>query len=143
MRPKKTVEEHTLREEFIPEYDHLFNEEKKGKGKVKGGFIKNLLKMNRWQITLSAFVYVLQSLPIYIIPLVTANMINLATDAIVTGVSDGLWEKLIINASIILVVLLQNIPTTRWRYHIVSKVLRRTSAGIRCVLVRKLQSPEI
>lgn len=144
MRTKKPREEHTLVEEFIPEYDHLFNEGTNQKGKkVKSGFCRNLLRMNRWQIVLSGFVYVLQSLPVYVIPLITANVVNIATEAITSGVTDGLWTRLIINAVIVLVVLLQNVPTTRWRYHIVGKIYRGTSAGVRAVLVRKLQSLSI
>ncbi len=143
MRSKKTCEEHTLKEEFIPEYDHLFNDEKEKNGKTKSGFTKKLLKMNKWQIVLSLFVYLLQSLPIYIVPLATADIINITTVAINTGMTDQIATRLIINSAIILVVILQNVATTRWRYYIVSKVLRSTSAGIRSVLVRKLQSLSI
>ncbi len=78
-------------------------------------------------------------------PLITANIIDIATAAInsVEGVTDRVWTRIAINAAVLAVVIIQNIPTTMWRWRIVSRMLRRTSAGIKCAVIRKLQSLSI
>lgn len=136
------------REEFlsegIPDYDHLFaGSEKKRSGKEMGFFYR-LVKMNVWQLILSTVVYLFQSAPVWAIPICSANIINLVTKAVSAGVvGREIWRGLIINAVVLIVLIAQNIPSTMLRWRIVSKMLRRTSAGIKSSVVRKLQSLSI
>ena len=78
-------------------------------------------------------------------PIITANIIDITTAAVnsAEGVTDAVWVRLAINAIVLAFFIIQNIPTTMWRWRIVSKMLRRTSAGIKSAVVRKLQSLSI
>ncbi len=126
---------------FIPDYDSLFSEKKNKQGKKKSEFMRNIFRINRLPIILSLFIYIFQCLPVYVTPIITAEIINLVTKAVELGeISTEVINRLIIYALIILVCLIQNVPTTRLRFSIVSKMLRKTSAGIKASVVRRLQS---
>lgn len=131
--------------DFIPDYDHLFTETQGKNGKKKRNFFGKLLKINAKPIALSTFVYIFQAAPLWLTPLVTAYIINLVTNAVNSGagVTADVWRKLIISAVILAVFIIQNVPSTVWRFMIISKMLRRTSAGIKSAVVRKLQSLSI
>ena len=125
----------------IPDYDLLFSESKTKKGKKRSEFIRNIFRINSMPIILSLFIYIFQCLPVYVTPIITAEIINLVTFAVETGeITYAIINRLIIYALIILVCLIQNVPTTRLRFSLVSKMLRRTSAGIKASVVRRLQS---
>lgn len=134
-----------LKENFVPDYDHLFDQDGDKKVKKKGGFFKKILKINRAPIIGSTFLYVLQALPTWITPLLTANIINVVTAAVSggTGATEFVWRTIIINALIIVAFLLLNVPMTILRFRVVSKMNRRTSAGVKSAVVRKLQSLSI
>lgn len=132
------------RDQIIPDYEYLFQEETDKKGKPKSKFFTKLVKLNLKQIIYSTLVYILQAAPTFIMPLITAHIIDLTTAAVNSGeITADFWTKLAINAAILAFFILQNIPTTMWRWRIVSKMLRRTSAGIKCAVIRKLQSLSI
>lgn len=130
---------------IIPDYAYLFEEDAEKKGKRKTKFFSKLVKLNLRQIIYSTFVYLLQASPTFIMPLITANIIDITTNAVgsAEGITPQVWYKLGINAAVLFFFILQNIPTTIWRWRIVSKMLRRTSAGIKCAVIRKLQSLSI
>ena len=132
-------------DKIIPDYDYLFEENFDRKGKPKSKFFSKIVKLNFWQIVYSTFVYLLQSAPTFIMPLITANIIDVTTAAVNSpeGVTSAVWTEIAINAAILGFFIIQNIPTTMWRWHIVSRMLRRTSAGIKSAVVRKLQSLSI
>ncbi len=129
----------------IPDYDYLFDNVPTKKGKSKNKFLGKLFKMNGGNIALTSFIYLFQSAPLWIIPLVTANIINVVTDTLVSGgvFTAEIWRILIINAVIMFVSILQNVPTTILRLKIVNKMLRTTSAGIKTSVVKKLQGLSI
>ena len=125
----------------IPDYDWLFSENKTKQGRKKSAFMKNILVLNRVPIVFSLFIFIIQCLPVYVTPIITAEIINLVTNAISVGqITNQVINKLIFYAIVLLLCLLQNVPTTRLRFMIVSKMLRRTSAGIKASVVRRLQS---
>ncbi len=125
----------------IPNYDGLFLEEKNKMGKNKSAFMKKIISMNRLPIILSLFLYLIQCLPVYVTPIITAEIINVVTFAVSSGEATyEVLNKLVFYAIIILVCLIQNVPSTRLRLKIVSKMLRSTSAGIKASVVRRLQS---
>lgn len=130
----------------IPDYDHLFEENSSlKKGKRKSRFFGRLIKMNAGPLVASSLIYILQAAPTWILPLVTANIINIVTETVGAGLpfTAHEWRYLGINAIVIVVALLQNVPTTVFRFKVASKMLRNTSAGIKCSVVRKLQSLSI
>ena len=140
-KPKRRA----LTNKIIPDYDHIFESpETVGKNKnrkPKQKLFRKILRMNARPLISSTLVHLLQSLPTWIVPLLTSNIINIVTKAVaIGGATKELWIELGINAGIMLFTIAQNVPTTVWRSLIVSKMLRRSSAGIKCSVVRKLQS---
>ncbi len=129
----------------IPDYEYLFSEAPLNRGKKDSRFLRKILRMNIWSILLAALVYLLQASPTWAMPIVTSNIINITTETLKngTGVSAEVWRKIIINAVVLAVLILQNIPSTMLCWKINSKMLRRISAGIKCSVVRKLQSLSI
>ncbi len=125
----------------IPDFEHLFDEDAsapRGKKKRRGVgllYYRRLLQKNRGGFFLSLFMFVLKNLPVWVMPIITSNIIDLASGEM----SDGTVRSLIINAVILVVVLLQNIPTHVIYSRITDKMLRRTGAGMRGTVIRKLQ----
>lgn len=124
---------------LIPDYAYLF--EDSGEKKQKTRFLKKILKMNTGTIILSTLVYILQSAPLYVIPLVTADIIDLVSLTVTTGAD--VTVRVIVEVAVLFFSILLNIPTTKLRWKMVSAMLRNTSAGIKCSVVRKLQSLSI
>ena len=129
----------------IPDYDYLFEEKQGESVKKKKNFFGKILKINRKPIVGSTLIYVLQAAPQWVTPVLTANIINVVTKAISSGAGATweVWQSIIINAAVLAFLLLMNVPTTIWRWRVVSKMIRRTSAGIKGSVVRKLQSLSI
>ncbi len=125
----------------VPNYDYLFQPspaKKHGKG---NGFFRKLIKLNLGTLLLSTLLFLFQTAPVWAIPVCTSNIINLVAKAVKEGgVSALIWKKLIINAVVLAVLIVQNVPATVLRWRVTSKMLRRTSAGIKCAVVRKLQT---
>lgn len=69
-------------------------------------FLLSLYKGNFANLLISLLFLFIKSAPIYVLPIVTANIINIATNPAKYPLS-GIW----INFVIILIVILQNIPT--------------------------------
>ena len=130
----------------IPDYDFLFEDNLKEKSK-KGNFrfFMKLLKYNRKPLFFSSLVYIFMDMPTWVLPLVTAYIVNVVTGSLMAGggLSSHAIYQLVICFSIILFVLLLNIPTTILRWRIMSKMLHNNSAAIKCSVIRKLQSLSI
>ena len=138
---KKQEQNARVINDFIPDYDYLFEQNGTDQKPKKKGFFTKILMMNKGSILFSVLVYLLQTLPVWVTPILTADIINTVVNAIQVGqgVTAGLIQYIAIRASIILVLIFLNNPTTILRYRIVSKMNRRTSAGIKASVVRKLQ----
>ncbi len=137
MKEKKVKKE--FLEKGIPDYKELFSV-KKG----EGNFFGKLVKMNFLSLLLSTLVFLFQTAPIWAIPICSANIINLVTEGIKEGsISTEIWQKLAVNAGVMLLLIVQNVPATVLRWKITSTMLRRTSAGIKSAVVRKLQTLSI
>ncbi len=97
------------------------------------------LYLRYWpQLLLSLFFYILKTTPVLALPIVTANIIDLAVYR-----PDNVWVLAAINLGIIVTLLIINIPT-HWlytKYH--SIVMRRVEAALRGAMVRKLQALSI
>ena len=130
----------------IPDYDHIFADDGnvKKRGNKKRLFFK-LLKINKGTLISTSLIYLLQSAPVWVLPLVTAEIINTITQAVTSGVgmTEQTWRTFIIMVVGVLLLIIQNVPTTMWRYRLTSRMTRRTSAGVKSAVVRKLQSLSI
>ena len=90
------------------------------------GQVKNLV--------LSFFFFLIKHSPVWIIPIVTANMINIASDPSGRSITE-MW----INLAVILVVIGQNILSQVLHINYLSKASRQVEAALRSTMVRKLQ----
>lgn len=127
---------------FIPDCDYLFNEQVQSKGKKKTPFLRNIFKKNFLSLVVSSLLFVFQNLPVWVTPLITANIINMATVQIATKTTPTpeFWQSIFINAIILVIIIVQNVPSTILRRRITDTMVRRISGGIKCSVVRKLQS---
>lgn len=84
---------------------------------------------------LSALFYVIKHSPVWILPIATANIINYVTE-----VRSDAVHLIIVNATVLAVLLIINIPANYLHVHLRSKNVRSVEAGLRSTLVHKIQS---
>ena len=121
-------------ENIIPNYDFLFNDDVK-KAKKSKGFFRKILKINFGKLFISSIFFIIKASPVWIMPIITANVIDIIT----AGFNDRTIHGLLINALILLALLVQNVPMHYLYARVTDKMLRNSSAGIRATVVRKLQ----
>ena len=97
------------------------------------------LYMRYWkELLLSLIFYFIKTSPVLALPIVTANIINIAT----ARPEDAL-EQAAINVAVIVFLMLLNIPTHILHVRYYSRALRGVEAGLRGAMVRKLQQLSI
>ncbi len=94
------------------------------------GFYKGMY----FNFFLSTCFYIVKHSPVWILPMVTANIINN-----VTGKSPDIFRIIVINVGIMVVLLLLNIPMNYLHIHFRSKAVRKVEAGLRSALIHKIQ----
>ena len=97
-----------------------------------------LFRAHYWRLVRAALFYAVKSSPIWIVPLVTANAIDIAAGQRPGGVS-----ALLLNLAFILVLLLLNVPLNYVYIREFSIARRHVEAGLRGAMVRKLQQLSI
>lgn len=113
--------------------DHLLHNENLTSSKP----LKTLFEMYRGnfsKIAISILFYLIKSSPIFVLPVVTAHIINIASSPDKHTLSE-LW----INFFVMAIVIVQNIPTHSLYISFMSKAIRYVEAGLRGTLIRKLQ----
>ena len=103
--------------------------------------VRTLLKMYKKyvkEITLSLIFFFLKTLPVMVLPIMTARIINLVTES-----PRDFFRPLMVNIVIMVFLFVLNIPThmLHIKYH--SIVSRKVEAGLRGAMVRKLQQLSI
>lgn len=101
------------------------------------GFLSTLFRFYKGQyknLLISAVFFFIKSIPVWIIPIITANVIDIATEKPANAVS-----QLIINGVFILVCLIQNPITHTIHVTHLSRAQRSVEAGLRGAMIRKLQ----
>ncbi len=101
-------------------------------------FLLSLYKGNFGNLFISFVFLLVKSAPIYVLPIVTANIINIATNPSAHSMR-GMW----INFIVVVIVILQNIPTHAAYISFLSRAVRHVEAGLRSAMVRKLQQLSI
>lgn len=120
------------RQAKLYEYDYIFRESV-GKGK-QTGYLFRLIKHDWWRHICATLVYLLQALPVWLMPLVVSDVIDL-----ITLKPEGYVTRIWIDAALFFGSVMLNVPTTMWRSSIVNKMLRRNTAALRSSVIRKLQ----
>ncbi|MDD6483289.1 MAG: ABC transporter ATP-binding protein [Clostridiales bacterium] len=129
--PKKS---NITQEQALPDYEPLFNENSDTIRKKPIKLLVGIMSMNWARILLSILLYVVKSCAQWIIPIITANIINA-----VTYTDSATAKTLLMNAAILFAVVVQNIPTHVLYARYTDRMLRNIGAGLRNTLVRKLQ----
>ncbi len=109
--------------------------------KYKNHRIKILLSLyqgNYYKFLLSAVFYTIKHSPSWVMPIVIANIINCITKRSTDAV-----HIILLNAAIICVLIVLNVPMNYLHVHFRSRAIRYVEAGLRSALVRKLQQLSI
>ena len=123
----------THKQNRIPDVEWLFgNDEAKEKNGDK--FLHKLICRDWRKILYATLLFLLQNSPVWIMPLITSDVIDTVTTR-----PDGYMYRLAIDAVILFVVLIQNVPSTLWRSNVQNKWIRTTTAQIKSGVMRKLQ----
>ncbi|AIQ65047.1 ABC transporter [Paenibacillus stellifer] len=117
------------------DYTKWFQAESDNKGN-RSPFVllSRLFREHNRKLALSAFYYMLKTSPVWVLPVVTANIIN-----IVSYPNRHSMQEFWINFAVIFIVIVQNIPTHTMHIKYISQAARHVEAGLRSTLVRKLQ----
>lgn len=121
------------KDNFIPDYRSFFDGVKdsdKMVSRLLGGFLKSNFKA----FIISVFLFLIKHCPIWVMPLVTANVINIATNP-----NEHHVYEMFINGAVLILLISQNMITHVWYSDYCSKLFRNIGAGLRNSLVKKLQ----
>lgn len=109
-------------------------------GKVKPLNILFKIYKPFWKgIFLSILFAIIKHSPVWVLPVVTKNIINAVT--YLSG--DALVTQIVLNVSIMAILFVLNVPFHMLYVHFHSKVIRKVEAGLRGAMVRKLQQLSI
>lgn len=136
---KKAAEAVDRSVNMIPDFEYIFNEEekpgKKKKKKSANKFLAKILKTSAFKLFLSFIVYIIKASPIWIMPVITAKIIDLA----LLPMSESVVRSILIYTGVLVLILLQNIPMHMLNARMTDKILRGIGAGLRSTVVKKLQ----
>lgn len=94
------------------------------------GFYKGMYLNFLW----STFFYVIKHSPVWVLPIVTANIINA-----INGHEPNTITLIIFNIVLMVFLLILNVPMNYLHIHFRSKSVRKVEAGLRSALVHKIQ----
>ncbi len=117
----------------IPDYEKIFTSTD-SKTRSSMSILKQLLLSNKLSMLLSVLLYIVKNLPVWVVPIITANIIDIATAGGENAVRD-----MLINLAVLFVVVVQNIPTHVLYSRVSDRMLRTVGAGMRNTLIKKLQ----
>jgi len=123
----------TQQQQQPPHFEQLFNGNTLTKSKPLST-LYYLYKGNIAKLSLSTLFFLLKQAPVWILPIVTANLINIASKP-----EDHSLSEIWLNLLLISIVIVQNIPTHSLHVKYMSKAIRFVESGLRSTLVRKLQ----
>jgi len=122
----------------LPDFENFFQgnpSDKKGAGK---GFIWRLIKKDRRPIIGASILYIFQNLPVWFMPLIISDVIDL-----LTTMPENFFWRISIDALVSIVLIFQNIPVTVWRNGLLNRTIRTRSAEVKRAVVRRLQKLSI
>lgn len=117
-----------------PDYQKIFYDN-------RGNSLRTLVAMYRGkyvQLLLSVIFFIVKHSPVWVMPIVTANVIN----AILEG-GETAPQKILLNIALMLVFVVQNVPTNYIHTYFYAKAIRQVERELRSALVRKLQQLSI
>ncbi len=124
-------------ENYLPDYSSFFDGARDSE-KIVSRLLKSFLKSYKMEFVLSTILFCIKHCATWIIPIITANVINIATHPESHSVS-GLF----INGIFLIAVIAQNLLTHVWYSDYTSRALRSIGTGLRNSLIKKLQQLSI
>ena len=97
-----------------------------------------LYKGQYFKLFLSVLMFAIKHTPVWALPIVTANIINAATVP-----NENAATVIIINVTVMIVLVLQNLLTNYLHTYFYAKVVRNVECGLRSSMIRKLQQLSI
>lgn len=125
---KKNIEEPFSTDQLEEE---LYQLKKEGRGAFK--FLIGLYKGQTKVLSLSIIALIMQRSPVWIIPIITSNIINIATDKNVSP------SGILVNVGIGILFVAQNVYTNYLFVSIYAKIIRHIEWTLRGMMVRKMQ----
>ncbi len=93
-----------------------------------------LFKGQRWRLAVAMVAFAIKQAPVWVMPIIFANLINLA----IAG-GPHVQRDILLNVAVMLVVLGQNIPVHALYTYLLSKAIREVQLHVRAALIAKLQ----
>ena len=118
----------------LPDYEPLFEQNSADVKKSPIKILTRILCKNWARILFSTFIHIIKVCPVWIIPVLTAGIINAVTKS-----SPDTTQIVLRNFMLIVILVIQNVPSTVLYERHTNKVLRSIGAGMRNTLVKKLQ----
>ena len=122
---------------YLPDYSSFF-ESMKDNSKITSKLLKSLLKSNLVEFICSTLMFIVKHCAVWIIPIITANVIDIATKP-----ENHALSELFINGAVLVLLVVQNLFTHVIYMNYTSRALRSIGAGLRNSLVKKLQQLSI
>ncbi|MCR5736179.1 MAG: ABC transporter ATP-binding protein/permease [Eubacterium sp.] len=120
--------------EHADEYVKIFG---RGKGHPVRTFF-NLYKGTYWRFLLAGFLFILKNSPVWVLPIVTSNIINIATNP-----TKHSSTEIVLNIAVIITLIAFNFPLNYLFNVCQSTATRAVEAHLRSSLVRKIQQLSI
>lgn len=137
MKKKTDISEGSFNEDFSQLEENYIDCYKKNQGRPLK-VVLGLYRSSYYKFALAALFFVLKHSCVWVLPIVTANVINIAS-----GQSDGSIYTILINVAVILALISINYPMNYLFTKCRSQATRSAEAGLRGALVRKLQQLSI
>lgn len=118
----------------LPDYEPLFNQNADDAKKAPFKILTRIMSANWARLLFSSFIHIIKVCPVWIIPMLTAGIINEVTQS--SPDSSGIILR---NFIILVILVIQNVPSTVLYARHTDKTLRSIGAGMRNTLVKKLQ----
>ncbi|MCM1335578.1 MAG: ABC transporter ATP-binding protein/permease [Bacteroides sp.] len=97
-----------------------------------------LYKGQYLRLFFSVVLFAVKHTPVWVLPIVTANIINIAT-----APDENALTGILINVAVMVVLVAQNVLTNYYHTYFYAKVIRSVECGLRSSMVRKLQQLSI
>lgn len=124
-------------EKLEPQEEALLKNFKKNENNTLRTLI-GLYKGHYLNLLISIIFFILKSSPVWILPIVTSNIINVATNK-----DENAIQTIMINIAVILITVFQNVITNYIHTVLYAKTIRSVERNLRSSLVKKLQQLSI
>ncbi|MFD7425554.1 ABC transporter ATP-binding protein [Streptomyces sp. NPDC059818] len=119
--------------ESLAPFDHL-DHRYRGENPVRT--LGHLFRPDRGRLALAALVFVVKHSPIWLLPLITATVLDVVVQH---GPESGLWQS----TGILLFILVINYPLHQWYVRLLGGSIRRMGTTLRSALCRRMQQLSI